>query len=311
MTTTTSGAPTIAVSGASGLIGRALVTHLRARGHTVRRLVREASARDASDARDAGDIVWSPSDGRLDAAALHDVRAVIHLAGEPIAHRWTAARRTAIRDSRVQGTALLARAIAALPEPPVFLSGSAVGYYGDRGDELLDETSGPGRGFLATVCQEWEAATEPASRAGARVVLLRTGVVLDAGGGALAKLLPPFRLGMGGPVGGGHQYMSWIALEDHVRAIVHALDTTAIAGPVNLVAPSPATNADFARTLGVALARPALVPVPAMAVELLFGEMARETILAGQRALPRVLQSTGFAFRYPTLEQAVRHAIAR
>lgn len=297
---------TVAVSGATGLIGRALVARLTSRGHSVRRL------RRSDDGLQTGDIRWDPARGLLQPQDLAGVTAVIHLAGEPVAHRWTAARKAAIRDSRVQGTALLARVIASLDgPPPVLLSGSAVGYYGDRGDELLDETSAPGTGFLAGVCQEWEAATRPASAAGARVVHLRTGVVLDPAGGALEKVLPPFRLGAGGPIGTGRQWMSWIGLEDHLRALEHALFTDRLSGAVNLVSPAPVTNAEFATTLGRVLARPALLPVPAFAVELLFGEMATETILAGQRAMPRALVAAGFEFAYPTLEQALRHAVGR
>ena len=256
--------------------------------------------------------MWDPARGLLRPQDLAGVTAVVHLAGEPVAQRWTSAHKTAIRDSRVQGTALLARTIAGLAGPrPVFLSGSAVGYYGDRGDELLDETSAPGSGFLASVSQAWEAATLPASEAGARVVHLRTGVVLDPAGGALAKVLVPFRLGAGGPIGSGRQWMSWIGLEDHLRAVEHTLFTETLTGAVNVLAPSPVTNAEFAATLGRVLARPALLPVPALAVELLYGEMAKETILAGQRAMPRALVASGFEFAYPTLEQALRHALGQ
>lgn len=298
-------AGTIVVTGASGLIGRALVDRLRARGQTVRRLVRSATGH-------AGDFLWDPARGVLDPAAMAGATAVVHLAGEPVAHRWTPARKAAIRDSRVQSTALLARAIAALDGPsPVFLSGSAVGFYGDRGDELLDETSAPGRGFLPTVCQAWEEAAQPAVAAGARVAFLRTGVVLHPEGGALEKLLTPFRLGAGGPIGTGRQWLSWISLEDEVRGIEQALWTDAIRGPVNLVAPTPVTNAEFATTLGRVLARPALIPVPAFALQLLYGEMAEETILAGQRVMPRVLLAQGFAFAHPTLEQALRSMLGR
>jgi uncharacterized protein (TIGR01777 family) len=296
----------IAISGATGFIGRALVERLRARGHTVHRLVRRGTAVEPRD------ILWDPARGLLDPASLAGIRAVVHLAGEPIAHRWTAARKTAIRDSRVQGTGLLARTLAALDEPPVtLLSGSAVGYYGSRGDELLDEGSAAGGDFLAVVTQEWERATAPASAAGIRTVLLRTGIVLDAGGGVLERLLPPFRLGVGGPIGSGRQWMSWIALEDELRAIEHALWTDSLRGPLNLVAPNPVTNAEFAATLGRVLARPAVLPVPAFALELLFGEMADATILAGQRAMPRVLAASGFEFALPTLEQALRRALGR
>jgi uncharacterized protein len=296
----------IAISGATGFIGRALVERLRARGHAVHRLVR------AGAVAAPGDIAWDPARGVLDPASLAAVRAVVHLAGAPIAQRWTRARKAAIRDSRVQGTTLLARTIAALDErPAALLSGSAVGYYGDRGDEVLDEASGAGRDFLAEVTQEWERATVPATDAGIRTVLLRTGVVLDAHGGALARLLPPFRLGVGGPIGSGRQWMSWIALEDQLRAIEHALWTASLHGPVNLVAPNPVTNAEFAATLGRVLARPAFLPVPAFALELLYGEMADATILAGQRVMPRMLAASGFEFALPTLEQALRRAVGR
>jgi uncharacterized protein (TIGR01777 family) len=292
---------TVAVTGATGLIGSALVTRLRAAGYIVRRLLR--SPRHAGP----GDVVWDPARGALPPMALDGVDAVVHLAGEPVAHRWTADRKRAIRDSRVRSTELLAQAVRALPRKPrVLLSGSAVGYYGNRGDELLDEASPPGTDFLAQTCVEWERATAPVADAGVRVVLLRTGIVVSPHGGALARLLPIFRLGGGGPIGSGRQWMSWIGLGDHVRAMLHALVSEAMHGPVNLVAPNPVTNADFATTLGRVLTRPALVPVPAFALELLYGEMARATLLAGQRALPKQLMAAGFAFEQPTLEGALR-----
>lgn len=291
----------IAITGASGLIGRALLARLRLNGKRVRRLVR------APDPKSPDDIVWDPMGGSLDPRLLEGAEAVVHLAGEPIAQRWTGARRDAIRDSRVRGTSLLARAIAALDRKPnAFLSGSAVGYYGDRGDDAVDEESASGTDFLAGVAREWEAATDAARSAGVRVVLLRTGIVLSPHGGALERLLPPFRLGVGGPIGTGRQWMSWIALEDHVRAMEHALATVGLHGPVNLVAPNPVTNAEFAATLGRVLSRPALVPVPALALELAYGEMARATILAGQRVLPKALLRTEFQFAHPTLDQALR-----
>jgi uncharacterized protein (TIGR01777 family) len=297
---------TVAVTGATGMIGSALVTLLRARGHTVRRLVRSRQGLAA------GDIGWNPDTGTLDPSSLHGVDAVVHLAGAPIAQRWTAARKQAIRDSRVRGTELIARTIAALDRrPSVLLSGSAIGYYGDRGDALLDEESTAGGDFLAQVTRNWESATTPAANAGVRVVLLRTGVVLSEKGGALAKLLPPFKLGLGGPIGGGRQWMSWISLADELRAIEHALVTETMASPVNLVAPNPVTNAEFAETLGRVLVRPAGIRVPAFALELLYGEMARATILAGQRVVPRALTAAGFEFRHPTLEQALRSAVGR
>ena len=291
----------IVVSGATGLIGRPLVERLRARGHTVRRLVR--SARDSQP----GDIVWDPSGDQLDFHALEGTDAAIHLAGEPVAHRWTSERKLAIRESRVKGTSLLARTMASLTRPPrVLLSGSAVGFYGNRHDEVLDESALPGDDFLARVARDWEAATAPAAVVGTRVALLRTGIVLSRHGGALERLLPPFQLGVGGPIGNGRQWMSWISLEDELRAIEHALVTEAIAGPVNLVAPTPVTNADFATTLGRVLHRPALLPVPAFALQLLYGEMAGATLLAGQRAIPRSLLQSGFVFEHPTLESALR-----
>jgi uncharacterized protein (TIGR01777 family) len=296
----------VAITGASGFIGHALVERLRANGKRVRRLVRTPRPESPDD------IVWDPMRGVLAPRDLEGAEAVIHLAGEPIAQRWTSARRQAIRESRVRGTELLAQAIAALErKPSVLLSGSAVGYYGDRGDETVSEESTPGTDYLAKVAQEWEATTGAAKDAGVRVVLLRTGIVLNPRGGALERLLPPFRLGVGGPIGSGRQWMSWIALDDHLNAMEHALATTGLHGPVNLVAPNPATNAEFATALGRVLGRPALVPVPAFALELLYGEMARATLLAGQRALPKALLRSGFRFEHPTLEEALRFELAR
>jgi uncharacterized protein len=296
----------IAITGASGMIGRALLARLRLNGTRVRRLVRTREGDDPDD------ILWDPMRGTLERPGLEGAEAVIHLAGEPIAQRWTGARREAIRESRVRGTELLSRALVALDrKPSVLLSGSAVGYYGDRGDEAVDEESAPGTDFLAGVAREWEAATGAAKDAGVRVVLLRTGIVLSPRGGALERLLPSFRLGVGGPIGTGRQWMSWIALEDQLRAMEHAIATVGLHGPVNLVAPNPVTNAEFAATLGRVLGRPALVPVPRFALELLYGEMARSTILAGQRVLPRKLLRSGFHFAHPTLEEALRVELAR
>jgi uncharacterized protein (TIGR01777 family) len=307
MSTDSSRAPspnTVAITGATGLLGSALVDRLRARGHIVRRIVRSSPG--------PGDVLWDPSHDVLDASALAGVDAIVHLAGEPVARRWTAERKGAIRESRVCSTQLLARAVAALAvKPRVFLSGSAVGYYGDRGDDVLDETSSPGVDFLARVAVEWEGATAPISDAGVRVVLLRTGIVLSSKGGALAKLLPIFRLGGGGPLGSGEQWMSWIALDDHVRAMEHALFTETMRGAANFTAPNPVRNADLATTLGRVLQRPALLPVPAFALELLYGEMARATLLAGQRAVPAALLKTGFEFQQPTLEGALKAEVSR
>jgi uncharacterized protein (TIGR01777 family) len=292
---------TVAVSGATGLIGTALVERLRARGHTVRRLLHSAPSSAP------GDVVWDPASGALPATALEGADAVVHLAGEPVAHRWTAERKRAIRESRVRGTEQLASAVRAMAvKPRVVLSGSAVGFYGDRGDETVDESAAPGNDFLAGVCVDWERAAGPIAGVGVRLVQLRTGIVLNPAGGALARLLPIFRVGAGGPIGSGRQWMSWIGLHDHVRAMEHALLTDAVRGPVNLVAPNPVTNADFAATLGRVLARPALVPVPSFALELLYGEMARATLLAGQRVVPLALLGSGFEFAEPTLEGALR-----
>lgn len=296
---------TIVVSGATGMIGTALVSRLRANGHTVRRLVRSSAAAQA------GDVVWDPARGILPTSAVEGAYAVVHLAGAPIAERWTAKHKEDIRTSRVLGTALIARTIAAaVNKPAVMLSGSAIGYYGDRGDQVVDETSAAGSDFLARVVQDWESAAAPAAVAGTRLVLLRTGIVLSPRGGALERLLVPFRLGVGGSIGGGKQWMSWIALEDHLRAMEFALFTERLAGAANLVAPNPVTNATFATTLGKVLNRPALVPVPAFALELLYGEMARATVLAGQHVRPAALAAAGFEFRFPTLEQALKHELA-
>jgi len=293
--------PTITISGATGMIGSALVTRLREGGHGVRRLVR--SARDAQP----GDVRWDPASETLDARVLEGSDAIVHLAGAPIARRWTTEHKREIRESRLRGTELIARAVAAMEvKPRVVLSGSAVGYYGDRGDELLDESSAPGNDFLGTLAREWEGAAAPIADAGVRLVLLRTGIVLAPDGGALEKLLLPFKLGVGGPIGGGRQWMSWISLDDHLGAMEHALFTDTLAGPVNLVAPNPVTNATFATTLGRVLERPALLPLPGFALELVYGEMAHATLLAGQRALPKALMASGFEFQHPTLEQALR-----
>ncbi len=291
----------VLVSGSSGFIGSRLVARLRAAGHDVVRLVRTAPA--------AGEpaILWQPASGRLDPAALSGVDAAVNLAGENLmAGRWSAERKTAIRDSRVLTTRLLASALAdAEPRPRVLINASAVGIYGDCGAEPLDETSpAADRGFLAGVCRDWEAATEPAARAGVRVVLARFGVVLDPSGGALAKMLPLFRGGMGGPVGGGRQYVSWIALDDLAAALEFFLARGDLAGPFNLVAPNPLTQAEFAVDLGRALRRPAVVHTPAFAVKLALGEVAGETVLAGARVFPRRLLEAGFEFRAPDLETA-------
>lgn len=296
----------VVVSGSSGLIATALLERLRNEGHEPVRLVRRPAAGD-------GEISWDPAAGRIDTASLEGADAVVHLAGAGIGDkRWTAAHRQLILSSRQSGTSLLASTLAALTRRPrVFLSGSAIGYYGDRGDEVLSESSAPGDGFLSEVCQVWEAATAPAASAGIRTVCLRTGIVLSAKGGALRKQLLLFRLGLGGRMGSGRQWTSWITLDDEVRAIVHLLGSS-LAGPVNLVAPEPATNAQFARSLGRALKRPAVLPVPKFAPRLLLGrEMADELLFASQRVVPAKLEADGFTFEANHLDDAWAFALRR
>ena len=301
---------TVAVTGASGLVGSALVTGLTSAGHRVVRVVRGAGAASVAGQRLAR---WDPESGALEPSALAGADAVVHLAGESVAGgRWTEAKKRRIRSSRVDVTRRLAEALPRLERPPrLLVSASAVGYYGDRGSEILREDSAPGPGFLAEVCREWEAATDPAARAGIRVVRRRIGMVLSRRGGALGAMLTPFRLGAGGPVGSGVQWVSWIAIDDLVGAILHALATESLAGPVNAVAPEPVTNRELARTLGRVLRRPALLPLPAVAARLLFGQMADELLLASARVEPARLRATGFTFRHARLEDALRHELGR
>jgi len=301
---------TVAVTGASGLVGSALVTGLTSAGHRVVRVVRGAGAASVAGQRLAR---WDPASGALEPSALAGADAVVHLAGESVAGgRWTEAKKRRIRSTRVDVTRRLAEALPRLERPPrLLVSASAVGYYGDRGSEILREDSAPGPGFLAEVCREWEAATDPAARAGIRVVRLRIGMVLSRRGGALGAMLTPFRLGAGGPVGSGVQWVSWIAIDDLVGAILHALATESLAGPVNAVAPEPVTNRELARTLGRVLRRPALLPLPAVAARLLFGQMADELLLASARVEPARLRATGFTFRHARLEDALRHELGR
>jgi uncharacterized protein (TIGR01777 family) len=295
----------VAVTGSTGLIGSALVSALEAGGHLVRPVVRRP-AREKDHA-----IRWEPVAGTIDAVELGGVDAVVHLAGANVAgRRWTSAYKAQIRDSRVLGTRLLCKTIAAMTtKPAVLVSASAVGYYGDRGDEQVDESSPPGRGFLADVCQQWEAETGVARDAGVRVVNLRFGLVLSRDGGALAQMLTPFKMGVGGAIGSGRQYLSWIAIDDAVRAIEFALQAAAIAGPVNAVAPEPVTNRQFTEALGRVLNRPTILPMPAFAARLAFGEMADEMLLTGVRAMPHALNNAGFTFRYPQLEPALQHIL--
>jgi uncharacterized protein (TIGR01777 family) len=302
----------IAISGASGFLGGFLSERLAAAGHTVHPLVRASASGAGGSAAPSGAIAWDPSTGSLEATALAGIDAVIHLAGEPIGRRWSGDRKRRIRESRVRGTEAIARAMAATRRRDlVLLSASAVGIYGDRGDEVLDERSGAGTDFLAGVAMEWERATDPARDAGIRVVQMRTGVVLATGGGMLGRVLPVFRAGLGGPIASGHQWLSWLAREDYVRCILFLLGSAEASGPVNVVAPHPVRNAEFTRDLGAALHRPALLPVPGAALRLAFGEMADATILASQRVLPRRLGELGFQFRFPMLPEALAFELQR
>lgn len=296
----------IAITGASGMVGTALVPFLTTGGHRVESLVRRPPVPGR------GEIYWNPDAGQLDPAALDGVDAVIHLAGENVGGgRWTADRKAHIRDSRAQGTALLARTLARLERKPrVLVSASAIGVYGDRGTEELDESSVPGSGFLADVCHVWEAATAPATAAGIRVVHARLGIVLASQGGALARMLPPFRAGAGGVVGSGTQVMSWVTLDDVVGALHHLLFADDLAGPVNVVAPEPVTNAEFTRELGRVLRRPTVLPLPAAAIRLAFGEMGESLLLGSACVRPRRLLASGFPFLQPALPAALRSVIA-
>lgn len=284
----------VLITGSHGLIGSALTEALEADGDEVRRLSRG--------------VQWDPEQGVIDEAVLDGVDAVVHLAGEGIGdHRWSDEHKRKVLDSRVKGTTALATAIARRSDQVrVFVSGSAVGAYGDRGEEILTEESEPGGGFLGDVVRHWEAATGPAKQAGVRTVLLRTGIVLSKKGGALPKMLPPFRVGAGGWMGKGAQWMSWISIDDEVGAIRHCIDND-VEGPVNSTAPNPATSKDFSKTLGRVLRRPVLVGVPPVALHAMFGrEMADEMLLAGQRAVPAKLEAAGYRFAHPTLERALR-----
>lgn len=295
----------IVIAGASGLVGSALIPSLRAAGHDVLRLVRGAGARAPDE------IPWQPESGEIDSARLEGIDACINLAGENVgAGRWTAARREAILRSRVDATRTLVGAIGRLTrKPAVLLNASAVGFYGDRGDEVLTETSGIGHGFLPEVCLAWETHANGAARLGTRVAMLRFGVILARGGGALAKMLPLFRLGLGGRLGAGQQWMSWIAMEDVMGVIQHALVNSGCAGPINVVAPRAVTNAEFTRALAGALHRPAFLPVPAWALRAVVGRgMADEALLGSTRVAPQRLEETGYAFRHSTIHTAL-HAV--
>ena len=293
----------VAITGSTGLIGAALVERLRGEGNTVSRLVRSRGKAAP------GDVMWDPGAGTIDAAALEGVDAVVHRAGENVGTRWTEQKKRQIMESRVNGTRLIAQAVAGLQRRPrVLVQASATGIYGDRGDEALDESSPPGTGFLADVGRQWEAASAPAEQAGIRVVKLRFGVVMSRKGGALQRLLLPFQMGVGGPIGSGRQWMPWLSLADAVEIVLAAIRDDRLRGPVNAIAGS-VRNADFTTALGRAVNRPALIPVPGFGLRLVFGEMADEALLAGQRAEPRRLREIGFAYRHPTLDDALRAAL--
>jgi uncharacterized protein (TIGR01777 family) len=295
----------VILTGSHGLIGSELATTLQRSGDEVTRLVRSGPG--------PGDAVWDIGEGTIDARALEGHDAAVHLAGAGLGdHRWTDSYKREVHDSRSRGTALLCETLAKLEQPPrVLVSGSAVGWYGDRGDEELTEASGPGTGFLAGVVKDWEAATEAASEAGIRVVRLRSGVVLSPKGGALKKQLLPFKLGAGGKLGSGKQWLSWIALDDEIAAILHLIRRETLRGPVNATAPNPVTNLEFTKALGAALHRPTIATVPPFALKAVFGgQMTDEMLLAGQRVLPRVLEASGFTFGLPRVDEALRVMLA-
>ena len=296
----------VLITGSSGLFGSALIPVLQSEGHSIKRLVRSETA--------SIDIIrWDPENGKLDPAALEGLDAVVNLAGESISEgRWTATKKARIRSSRVKGTTLLAQTLAQLSQPPrVLVSSSAIGYYGDRGNDFLREDSGPGTGFLPDVCKEWEAATKPAEEKGIRVVILRTGIGLSTKGGALAKMLVPFKMGVGGKIGSGRQYFSWIDLSDMIQVIRLALITDTLIGAVNAVSPNPVTNLVFTKTLGAVLHRPTLFPIPTPAARIAFGEMADGLLLASARVEPAKLIAAGYEFRYPDLEGSLYHVLGR
>jgi uncharacterized protein (TIGR01777 family) len=298
----------IIVTGASGLVGSSLVPSLLGRGHEVTQLVRRKSAGTVAGVRE---VEWQPARNELDAGALEGHDAAVHLAGESIASgRWTDEKKRRIRDSRVESTRLLAATLAKLSaRPRVLVSASAIGYYGERGDEVLTEESAVGEGFLPDVCREWEGAAQPAREAGVRTVFLRFGIILSHDGGALAKMLLPFKLGVGGKVGSGRQFYSWIAIDDVVEIVHFALANENVSGAINVVAPGAVTNAEFTKSLGRVLSRPTIFPAPAFALRLALGETADALLLASTRVVPQRLQEASYPFKYPTLDAALRHIL--
>jgi uncharacterized protein len=295
----------VVITGATGLIGTALVAALTAAGHPVTRLVRKNAS--------GTDKLWDPAKGTIDASAIEGAWAVVHLAGEGIGDaKWSPEHKARVLDSRVNGTTLIAKAIAeATTKPAAFACGSAIGFYADRGDALLDETATRGTGFLADVVTTWESCAKAAIDAGVRTAFLRTGVVLSTRGGALKQQLLPFKLGAGGKIGPGTQYLPWITITDEVRAIMHVLNTESISGPVNLVSPNPVTNSVFTKALGKAVHRPTLIPTPLLAIKVLYGEeMLKEMLLASTRLDPKVLRDTGFRFEHPSLDAALKQILS-
>lgn len=294
----------ILIAGASGLVGTALVSKLKAAGAQITPLVRSAAK--------PGEIEWHPDRGSINAPALEGFDAVVNLAGDGIANgRWTEEKKRRILDSRVNGTRLLSETMANLSrKPTTFINASAIGFYGSRGNELVDEETGPGEGFLANVCRQWESATAPAEQAGIRIVKLRLGVILTPDGGIMGSMLRPFKLGLGGKVGSGDQVISWVAMDDVVAAIEFILQNDTLRGPINVVAPHPVTNEEFTKILGSALSRPTFMAMPAFAARLVFGEMADEMMLSGTRVAPKVLNAAAFQFQFPELGPAVQHLLA-
>jgi uncharacterized protein len=297
----------VAVTGSHGFIGSALLAALTREGHRPMRIVRGQASGD-------DELSWDPVAGTIDAGGLEGIGGVVHLAGAGIGDkRWTDARKRLILESRTKGTSLLARTLAGLARPPsVLVSASAIGYYGDRGDEPIDEQSTPGNDFVARVCVQWEAATAPAAEAGIRVARVRSGIVLGREGGVLPRLLLPFRLGLGGRIASGRQYMSWISIDDEVGAILHALTQDGVAGPVNLTGPAPVTNDEFTKTLGRVVRRPTVIPTPLLPLRARYGrELVQHLLVEGQRVLPKRLEASGYAFEHPTLEDALRAVVDR
>ena len=295
----------IAITGTTGLVGSELVPFLQAGGHEVLKMVRNKAQSSPTQ------VYWNPDTGEIEANKLEGIDAMVHLAGDNVADgNWTPAKKQRIKESRTKGTKLIADTLANLQNPPkTFVSASAIGYYGERGSQTLDETASAGEGFLTDVCKEWEAACKPAKDKGIRTVNMRVGIVLSPKGSALGKMLPIFQLGGGGILGNGKQYMSWIAIDDLIGALYHAINTPSLSGPVNATAPSPATNSEFTKVLGKVLWRPTIAPVPGFGVKMLFGEMGETLLLGSTRVLPKALIDSGYQFLFPDLEGALRHVL--